>query len=351
AATLMLILVAGCLHPVSREIDASICDLAARSLDLAPTPAMPAAEDGTAKTDGALKQTSHQEPGDLDTSAALVIATAQEQPAGKGVGKKLDEKSLQKLLDRFKIPPELPGANAPEMIKLPPLQKGTEKERAAILAKSFPPLDPLGPDPKPALGPDGKPFPLADLQRLARATSPLIKQAAANVKAAEGVAIQAGLPPNPTVGYEADTVNTSAKTGYQGGFVDQVVKVANKLQLARAAATMDLFNAQLAYRRAQTDLAAQVRGGYFAVLVAAENVRISRALFNFTAAIYDYNAEQLRVGGLVSAYEPLLLRVLADQARLSLIQARQSYVAAWKQLAANLGLPALPLTELAGRID
>ena len=94
-------------------------------------------------------------------------------------------------------------------------------------------------------------------------------------------AIQAGLPPNPTIGYEGDTMGTAVGPGYQGGFVEQKIIVANKLQLARAAATMDLRNAELALVRAQTDLATRVRGAYFAVLVAKESIKLNRALVKF----------------------------------------------------------------------
>ena len=38
-------------------------------------------------------------------------------------------------------------------------------------------------------------------------------------------------------------------------------------------------------------------------------------------------------------------------ARANLLQARNLYAAAWKQLAAALGLPGLPPTELAGKMD
>ncbi len=44
-------------------------------------------------------------------------------------------------------------------------------------------------------------------------------------------------------------------------------------------------------------------------------------------------------GGQAAAYEPLQLRVLAYQARGNLIQARNRYTAAWKQLAAAMGVP------------
>jgi cobalt-zinc-cadmium efflux system outer membrane protein len=45
------------------------------------------------------------------------------------------------------------------------------------------------------------------------------------------------------------------------------------------------------------------------------------------------------------------LRVLAWQAQAALVQARNRYTGAWKQLAAAMGLPGMHPTELAGRID
>ena len=51
------------------------------------------------------------------------------------------------------------------------------------------------------------------------------------LKAAKGAVKQAVTYPNPTFGYEADTVATGP-AGYQGAFVEQVIKTGNKLQLA-----------------------------------------------------------------------------------------------------------------------
>jgi len=52
-----------------------------------------------------------------------------------------------------------------------------------------------------------------------------------------------------------------------------------------------------------------------------------------------------------AAYEPLQLRPMALQARFNLLQARNQYLASWKQLAATLGLPCMPPAEVAGRVD
>jgi cobalt-zinc-cadmium efflux system outer membrane protein len=95
---------------------------------------------------------------------------------------------------------------------------------------------------------------------------------------------------------------------------------------------------------------ASVRSGYFAVLVAQESIRANRALVKLTDEVYKVMVQQLK-GKAVATYEPLQLGVFAAQARAGLIQARNSYTLAWKQLAGSLGLPGLPPAELAGRID
>ena len=172
----------------------------------------------------------------------------------------------------------------------------------------------------------------------------------ADVRTAEGNAVQAGLPPNPLLAYESDTVRTGNTQGYQGGFVEQTIKTGGKLQLARASAMLDVANAQVALRKANVTLSASVRTGYFSVLVAQENMRISHGLAKFSDEAYRVQVALVQ-GGQAAAYEPLQLRVLSYQARATLVQARNRYFSAWKQLAASLGLPGMPPQPLAGRVD
>jgi cobalt-zinc-cadmium efflux system outer membrane protein len=110
-------------------------------------------------------------------------------------------------------------------------------------------------------------------------------------------------------------------------------------------------NAELALFRAQTDLATRVRGNYFAVLVAMESVRLNRALVKFTNEVYQTQVNQVLRGGVAAPYEPMYLRALATQTRAGLVQARNRRISAWKQLAAGMGLPGMPPTQLAGRLD
>jgi cobalt-zinc-cadmium efflux system outer membrane protein len=250
---------------------------------------------------------------------------------------------------RLEVPSELPGANAPQ-IHLPPPDREHAQERAAAVAKLFPPLPPLGREYPAGLLPEGKPFSIYDLEQMARDYSPQIRQAMADVRSAEGAALQAGLYPNPTAGYEGDAISQGLTAGQQGAFVDQTIKTGGKLQLAKAAAEMDVANAQVALRKAQSDLAGKVRGAYFSTLVAQENVRASHFLAVFSDEMFNVWVDAVKGGG-APPYEAMEFRALAYQSRATLVQARNRYISAWKQLAAAMGLPGLPPAPLAGRVD
>ena len=239
------------------------------------------------------------------------------------------------------IPPDIPGSQLP--VKWPTSTDDSE------VKKVYPDLPPLPRSPTPAPGPGGKPMTLSELQNLAINESPSVRSAAAAVEAARGGMLQAGAYPNPTVAFEADTVNTGG-AGYQGAYVDQPIKGWNKLKLQTAVAAMDLHSAEIALARAQYDLATQVRTSYFAVLVALENIKVSVAMSKFTEAIYRAQIT-LYKAGIGAPYEPMQLRPLVIQARLNLIQGINQYHAAWRQLAAAVAKPDLPPTELSGRVD
>ena len=64
-----------------------------------------------------------------------------------------------------------------------------------------------------------------------------------------------------------------------------------------------------------------------------------------TDELYNVLLVQLSVGE-VAPYEPMQIRVLAAQSRGTLVQAHNRYVAAWKQLAATLGTPGMPLDRV-----
>jgi cobalt-zinc-cadmium efflux system outer membrane protein len=357
-----LLILAGCYTRVRPEVDGLVCGSANRPVDfLPPQPARPASSsqsDPDAPSMIAPASTSSMPA----TSGFPPTSQSTVQFPGNSHGKSFDDlyltsaqqpvkvvepKKIANLMERLKVLGDIPGGEV-QPIKLPDPKTDPEKFKAAV-KKYFPPLPFIGPEQQPVQGPDGHPLTLADLQKIARANSPLLRQAASDVAAARGAAIQAGAYSNPTFGVESATHGPSGGPSY-GFFLGQTITTMGKKKLAQAAAIMDLENAQIAYHRAETDLLAAVRGGYFQVLVAEESVRTNRALVNLTDEMYKINVEQV-YGGEAAIYEPMQVGVFAGQARQALIQARNSYTLAWKQLAASMGVRGLPPTKLEGRID
>jgi cobalt-zinc-cadmium efflux system outer membrane protein len=70
---------------------------------------------------------------------------------------------------------------------------------------------------------------LESLHELARQNHPGLKAASASIEAARGLMVQAGLPPNPSVGYQSDTVRTANTPGYHGAYLQQTIVTARKL--------------------------------------------------------------------------------------------------------------------------
>jgi len=86
---------------------------------------------------------------------------------------------------------------------------------------------------------DSAVFRLEELEQMALANNPTVAQAQANLRVASGLARQAGLYPNPTVGYYGDEIRGGySGGGKQGGFVSQTIVLGGKLRAARRVAEL-----------------------------------------------------------------------------------------------------------------
>jgi cobalt-zinc-cadmium efflux system outer membrane protein len=249
----------------------------------------------------------------------------------------------------LEVPPGLPGAEIPPQ-RLPPDTPETKAARQKAIAALFPDLPDPGPEPLVDGEPGAVPITLEELTQIALRQNPAIVQARADIEIARGQWVQAGLYPNPTIGAQGDQVADGGPFGQFGGYFNQTIITAGKLKLARAVSFFDFLNAQLRLRKAEVDLKRQVRADYFAALVAAENVRVTRLVSAFTEEVYNRQMALLRTGN-AAAFEASALRAVVGQVRTNLIQARQRYVSAWKQLAATLNAADMPPAPLAGRVD
>lgn len=336
----LLLSLSGCFYNVRERADEAVCTLAIKPYDQQPTstseskPKTPVTSSSTEKK----SEAPSLPPVDVQTTA--LTASGVDAPSVTSPDDQPPEKKKKSLVPP--VPPEIPGSEVP---RLP--GKATSEELQKIYSK-LPPL-PEAPVPKP--GPDGKPYTLTVLQQIAATKSPTLHAAAFAVETARGNLIQARAYPNPTVGWNVQPSNDGSTAGVQGPFIDQKIMTSGKLKKAAAAAEMDLANAELALRRARSDLATQVRNAYFAVLVAKETVRVNKALAQFTDQIYILQATGLLPGAVSAPYEPAALQAQAYTVRVAYMQSIQAYIFAWEQLVAAIGLRHLPLSEVAGRVD
>jgi cobalt-zinc-cadmium efflux system outer membrane protein len=330
----------GC-HALYTNVDSRVEQRAAHPIDVLPThldPAQPTQTLLEHPSDKAAPRVGLGSPEGPDNLMQAAAQTKQPEPG----------KSMLQLLTANE---KLLGWKVPDIVLPPPGDPNREK----AFAKYFPPLPamPTLPEAKPA--PHGRAYSLSDLQQIALRMNPLIRQAHQDIEAMRGAALQAGLYPNPSVGYEASTIgqgdnNGNRSPGQQGGYIEQTIILAGKLTLAREAALRDVQISEQKLKETEADLQAQVRAGYFAVLSAQKNFESTKALAELTDQLYNVLLLQMKAGE-VAAYEPMQIRVLSMQARGALVQAHNRYVASWKQLAATLGTPGAPLTTLEGRID
>ena len=312
-----LLFLIGCTFPVRQQVDSLICDRSSLNYDV-----VPAGDDKASK----LEKVQAQGPNAQEGESKLVKRLLEKTQPGAFPGSDVKDIFLDKKANDYKD-------------KIEPVIKQHYPSPAPLpIDKDFPP------------GPDGKPLSLSDLQRIACTNNPLLRQAASDIEAARGAAQQAGAYPNPTIGYASTGVGPGGGPTV-GGTVSQTIKTFDKLGLAKAQPRKICGAAELAFRRAQTDLMWNVRQNYYNVLVAEESVRANRGLVELTDEVYRVMIDMLRGGQDVSpSYQPAQMAVFAEQARTALVTARNQRLLAWRQLAATMGVPHMPPTALSGNV-
>jgi cobalt-zinc-cadmium efflux system outer membrane protein len=345
-----LFLASACAWPVREATDQTVREIVEHPFDIAPEPVPQPAKPASGAQTG--DRTSPSAPAEQPTAPGsqvpiYVETTAWMQPRagpnGRGTAEP-EERARQRKLE-VNIPSRVPGSEAPRIV-LPTERAAMERE----VARLFPELPPLPAEPKRQPGPGGKPYTLADLQRLAAENSPTLRQAVSDVEAAKGNVVQAKTYPNPTLNYLQDPTAVNLTPAVSGGAIEQVIITGGKQKLGVATAQKNLDNAVLALKRARSDLSTAVRNAYFTVLVDVETLVVTRALVQFSDNIYRLQTGLLR-GAQAASYEPTALRAQTNLNRLAYKQSIAAYLYDWKALVATVGMPQLPLSEIAGQVD
>lgn len=185
---------------------------------------------------------------------------------------------------------------------------------------------------------------------MAERCNPTLAQAVARVQAARGQSLQVGLYPNPVVGYVGSEIGNEGRAGQQGSFIGQEVVTAGKLHWNRAVASQEVRQAEYAWATQRFRVLTDVRRGFYDVLVAQRTVELAEQLVGVGQRGVK-TTEDLMKAKEVARVDVLQSRIEADSARILLEKARNRYTAAWRNLAAVVGDPALSPTPLAGSLQ
>ena len=193
---------------------------------------------------------------------------------------------------------------------------------------------------------------LADLERMALKNNPTLAQAEAAVRVAEGQRRQAGLWPNPVLGYQGEEFAFRAFSDKAEHifFWEQEIPLGGKLkkskrifESARAAAAADV-EAQR-YRVLTT-----VRMLYYQTLGAQKLVEARRELAKLHVEAVSVTEELMNVGQ-ADLPDQLEIEVESQQADLDLVQAENDLLLIWQELATVVGEPGLQQGPLAGDLE
>jgi len=191
---------------------------------------------------------------------------------------------------------------------------------------------------------------LGDLEQIALENNPTLIQARMAVRAAEGRCLQAGLWPNPTLGYAGADLGIEGTAGQHGAVLGQEFVTAGKLRLGRAAASHEVQQARHVWQAQVWRVLNDVRGGYYDVLLWQKMVEVNRQLVRIGQEGVEVT-EKLRAAMEVGEADVLQARIEAETAGLGLSQAEIRHRVVWRQLAAVLGLPEMEPSPLAGDVE
>jgi cobalt-zinc-cadmium efflux system outer membrane protein len=165
------------------------------------------------------------------------------------------------------------------------------------------------------------------------------------------VAQQAGLYPNPTLGYTGELMGVQKSAGeMQGGFVRQTIVTAGKLKLSRSKYLQEVAQNQLHALAQRERVLNGVRVHYVRLLAAQRLAEVQQSLLRNADDSQLTTQEMLNVGQANRA-QMLQAQVAARRKKVEVAQTEIQVLQARRDLAAFVGVPCLPGGPIAGALE
>jgi cobalt-zinc-cadmium efflux system outer membrane protein len=182
-------------------------------------------------------------------------------------------------------------------------------------------------------------------------SNPTLVQAQAQVVASSAKSLQAGLNPNPVLGYASEQIGAAGTAGEtQGMFFEQEIYRGGKLRLSRAKYQQEAVEAQWQVIAQQYRVLNEVRARYFDVLAANRLVNLQKELLGNYEELLRTTRELVNIG---QANRPDLLQaqIQLQHRRVDVIEAENRYRKSWEFLATVLGAPGCLSGPLADTLE
>jgi cobalt-zinc-cadmium efflux system outer membrane protein len=215
-----------------------------------------------------------------------------------------------------------------------------ERDLEVAAAARAPDVAPCAAAPAPHLA---GPITLPVLWGVALARNPSLREAGADLEAARGRLLQAGLYPNPRVVYNQDTIGSRlARQGNITLQVNQEILTAGKFKLDVAVAEREAAASGVGLVGRKFEVLTRVRRTYYDYLGLRYLLEVNGqtvALLERGVAVTRQQVEKAKTR---PETDLLRARALLDEARINQGRARDALEGAWRQLAAEVGVPDLP---------
>ena len=213
---------------------------------------------------------------------------------------------------------------------------------------------PLVPGGAPATAPAGEPtgvLSLRDALTLALARSPELAAFSWDVRVREGLALQAGLRPNPALGLEVEDFGGSGEaSGFDGSettfAIDQLLETAGKRSKRRRAGELDAKVAGWEYETVRLEVFAAVVQAFSAVAASQQRVALTEQLIRVAELSAD-DVERLVAAGATSPVERTRAGVVVATARVDRESALRALESARAQLVSIWGAREVTFTSVA----
>jgi cobalt-zinc-cadmium efflux system outer membrane protein len=180
---------------------------------------------------------------------------------------------------------------------------------------------------------------LAELEAIALRNNPTLIQAQAQIDASAAKSLQAGLFPNPLLGYTSDQIGAAGTAGEgQGAFFEQEIFRGNKLRLSRAKYRQEAVEAELQAITQQLRIVNSVRARYYDVLVTYRQLNVERELLKNQEEMVRTTRELVNIGK-ASRPELLQMQINYQRQKVELAAADNAYRRSWEFLTTLLGGP------------